>query len=70
MKGLLSTYIHEAMERASYKVLEDGTYFGEIPGLQGVWASGATQVECHAELQEVLEEWLVLKLRDSDAIPV
>jgi predicted RNase H-like HicB family nuclease len=24
---------------------------------------------CRAELQEVLEEWLLLKLRDNDPIP-
>ena len=69
MKGLLSTYIQTAVKRATYKFLEDGTHFGEIPGLQGVWSSLATHAECCAELQEVLEEWLVLKLRDNDAIP-
>ena len=58
---MLTVYIDEAMSRATYKILEDGTYFGEILGLQGVWSSKATMEECRRVLQEVLEEWLVLK---------
>jgi predicted RNase H-like HicB family nuclease len=69
MKLMLSRYIHEAMKRARYKTLADGTYFGQIPGLQGVWANEATAERCKEVLQEVLEEWLVLKIRDHDPIP-
>jgi len=65
---MLTAYINEAMARARYKILEDGTYFGEIPGLQGVWANAPTLEECRRELQEVLESWLILKIRDNDAI--
>ena len=36
----LSTYIHRAMSKARYKLLEDGSYFGEISGFKGVWAEG------------------------------
>ena len=57
------------MKRAAYRILEDGQYFGEIPGLQGVWASERQLDTCREVLQEVLEEWLVLKLRDHDSIP-
>ena len=63
---MLTSYIHEAMKRASYKLLEDGTHFAEIPELPGVWASGDTLETCLQELQEVLEDWLLLKLRDDD----
>jgi predicted RNase H-like HicB family nuclease len=66
---MLSEYIHKALEIARYKVLEDGTWFSEIPGFEGVWANAATVEECRHELMEVLEEWLVLKIRDQDAIP-
>jgi len=66
---MITVYIAEAMARAGYKILEDGTYFGEIPGLQGVWANEATLEECRKVLQEVLEEWLLLKLRDNEEIP-
>ena len=66
---MLTAYITAAMARARYKLLDDGTYFGEIPGLRGVWANAKQLDACRAELQEVLEDWLVLKLRDGDEIP-
>jgi predicted RNase H-like HicB family nuclease len=66
---MLSEYIQKALEKARYKVLEDGTWFAEIPGFEGVWANATTVEECRHELMEVLEEWLVLKIRDRDSIP-
>jgi predicted RNase H-like HicB family nuclease len=66
---MLTRYIREAMKKARYKTLENGTYFGQIPGLAGVWANESTRQECCDVLQEVLEEWLVFKIRDHDPIP-
>ena len=66
---MLTRYIHEAMKRAHYKTLEDGTYFGQIPGIAGVWANERSLKQCQEVLQEVLEEWLILKIRDRDPIP-
>lgn len=67
---VLSRYIAATMAEAKYCILEDGTFFGEIPGLDGVWAAEPTLEACRHVLQEVLEEWLVLRLRDGDRIPV
>jgi len=66
---MLTAYIQTAMQQAQYKILEDGSYFGEIPDFQGVWASEQTLEECRSVLQEVLEEWLLLKLRDNEEVP-
>ena len=66
---MLTRYIREAMKRARFKTLEDGTCFGEVPGLAGVWANEPTVTTCREVLQEVLEEWLILKIRDNDPIP-
>jgi len=66
---MLTRYIREAMHRARFKTLDNGTYFGAIPGLAGVWADEATVEACRNMLQEVLEEWLILKIRDNDPIP-
>ena len=66
---MLSEYIQKALEKAEYKKLEDGTWFAEIPGFEGVWANGQTVEQCRTELLEVLEEWLLLKIRDNDPIP-
>ena len=66
---MLIQYIQGALEGAEYKRLEDGTWFAEIPDFEGVWANGQTVEQCRKELMEVLEEWLVLKIRDKDPIP-
>ena len=66
---MLLAYMSKAIEQAEYKRLEDRSWFAEIPGFPGVWANGATVEACRQELLEVLEEWLVLKLRDRDPIP-
>ena len=69
MKPMVTRYLQEAMRRAQFKNLENGSCFGEIPGLAGVWANEPTLTQCRLVLQEVLEEWLVLKIRDGDPIP-
>ncbi len=66
---MLTAYIQAAMTRATYKILDDGAYFGEIPGFPGVWSSEETLEECRRILQEVLEEWLLLQLRDDIELP-
>ena len=66
---MLTDYINAAMTRAKYKIIDDGTYFGEVPRLEGVWANAKTLENCRQELQEVLEDWLIVKLRDGDTIP-
>ncbi len=69
IKAMVTRYLQEAKRRAQYKKLADGSWFGEIPGLAGLWANEPTLAQCRHVLQEVLEEWLVLKIRDGDPIP-
>lgn len=66
IESMLTRYLGEAMKRAKYKTLENSAFYGRIPGLPGVWADERTLKECRKVLQEVLEEWLVLKIRDGD----
>jgi predicted RNase H-like HicB family nuclease len=66
---MLFEYIQAALESADYKKLDNGTWFAEISGFEGVWANRNTVEECRRELMEVLEEWLILKVRDGDPIP-
>jgi len=56
------------MKTARYKTLEDGTFFATIPGMKGVWANAKTLTACTKELEEVLEGWLLLKVRDREKI--
>ena len=67
---MLTDYIKAAMRRAQYKILpEDGSFYGEIPGLEGVWANADTLEACRDELEDVLEEWIVLSLAKNLPIP-
>ncbi len=66
---LLTNYIQSAMRRARYAILSDGTYYGEIPGFQGVYANEPTLEACRETLQEVLEGWILLGLRLGHTLP-
>lgn len=66
---MLIKYILNAMEHAHYKLLPDGEYYGCIPICKGVWASSENLEDCRNELQEVLEEWIILKLKDNEDLP-
>ena len=68
---MLADYLDKAMEMAKYEIIEDEkTYWGEIPGLQGVWARHATLEGCRRELREALSDWIALRLRLNLFIPV
>ena len=66
---MIIEYCQKAMESAEYKKLDDGSWYAEIPEFQGVWANGDSVEQCRNELVTVLEEWLLLKVRDGDSIP-
>jgi predicted RNase H-like HicB family nuclease len=52
---MLTKYICAAMHKATYEILSDGSFYGEIPGFQGVYANEDTRETCREQLQEVLE---------------
>jgi len=66
---MLSEYIGKQLKKARYKIIEDGTYFGEIPGLKGVWANAKNLEDCRDELESALEDWVVFCLHQGDNIP-
>lgn len=66
---MLSEFIAKKLAEARYKMLKNGVYFGEIPGLRGVWASAKNLEGCREELRSALEDWLLFKLKDGDSIP-
>jgi len=43
---MLTKYIGAAMRRATYEILPDGTFYGEIPDFQGVYANADTLEAC------------------------
>ena len=66
---MLTEFITKKLRAARYKLLKGGTYFGEIPGLQGLWANDKNLEGCREKLRSALEDWLLFKLKDGDAIP-
>jgi predicted RNase H-like HicB family nuclease len=68
---MLTAYIQAAMRLEHYEILEDdGSFYGEIPGFQGVWANEPTLEACREELQSVLEDWIVVGLRLGHTLPI
>ena len=68
---LLAEYIQVAMQDAVFMIfVEDGSYYGEIFGFDGLWANADTLEECRQELAEVLEGWIVLSIERGHSIPV
>lgn len=66
---MLLEYVEQAMEKAVYEKLRDGTFWGQIEACKGVVAGGRTLAQCQRELREVLDGWLIVKLRHGDQIP-
>jgi len=67
---MLLEYINKAMIKAHYEILQDdSSYYGEIPGFEGVFASASDLETCRNELKEVLEEWILLRVSRNLEIP-
>ena len=66
---MLTNYIQAALACAKWDILCDGSFYGYIPGLAGVYACRPRLDESIKELQEVLEEWLLLGIIRKNAIP-
>lgn len=68
--SMILEYINAALEKAKYEIIEDDEpYYGEVPGLKGVWATGKTLEECRKNLAETIEGWIILRLRKGLPIP-
>jgi predicted RNase H-like HicB family nuclease len=68
---MLTNYIRAAMRQARYEILsDDGTFYGEIPGFNGVYANADMLEACREELEEVLEEWILFRVSRQLPLPV
>ena len=66
---MIRAYTDAALERARYTQLEDGSYCAEVRGLRGAIATGATLESCRSQLQEVVEEWILVRVAQGLDIP-
>lgn len=57
------------MRQARYEILEeDGSFYGYVPAVSGVWANAKTLEACREELESVLEGWLLVSIADHSPI--
>ena len=67
---MIHEYIEAALERAHYELIEDEEpYYGEVPELQGVWATGKSLEACRRNLADVVDGWLLIRLTRGLPIP-
>ncbi|MBI4667893.1 MAG: type II toxin-antitoxin system HicB family antitoxin [Elusimicrobia bacterium] len=67
---MIEEYVHAAMEGAKYEIINDKLpYYGEIPICRGVWATGKNLEECRENLKEVLEGWILVRLKKGLLLP-
>lgn len=60
----LIQFMQAALESANYELIDNiEPYYGEVPELDGVWATGKTFEECRRNLEETTFEWIVFRLR-------
>ena len=68
---MLTKYIQTALHGAKYEILDDdGSFYGEIPVCNGVYANASTLEECREQLEEVLEEWILFRIYKNIPLPV
>jgi predicted RNase H-like HicB family nuclease len=56
-------YLNAAMKKAEFEQMENGDYFGSIPGFDGLWASGHTREEAARDLYSALDGWIDVHLK-------
>ena len=59
-----------ALEKATYELIDDPEpFYGEVPELQGLWATGKTLEECRRNLMDALDDWIAAHLAWGYLIP-
>lgn len=68
---MVSEYVSAALRQARYEILaDDGSFYGEIPRFDGLYANAASLEGCREELREVLEEWILFRVSRNLPLPV
>ena len=67
---MLLQYIQTALECAHYEIIEDEEpFYGEVPLLDGVWATGKSLEECRRNLAEAIEDWVLFSIAKGLPVP-
>ncbi len=68
---MIREYMDAAIAKAEFETLpDDDSWYGEIPGFQGVYSNAETLEECRKVLEEVLEVWLLYRISRQLETPV
>ena len=67
---MIREYIETALRHARYELIDDKKpYYGEVPELQGVWATANSLEECRQNLADVIDGWILIRLSRGLPIP-
>ena len=67
---MLLHYIQAALNRAHYEmIVDEEPFYGKVPALEGVWATGSTLEECRTSLAEAIEDWLLFSVARGFPVP-
>jgi predicted RNase H-like HicB family nuclease len=67
---MLTQYIQAALDRARYEIIKDEEpFYGEVPELPGVWATGMSLEACRTNLASAVEDWILFSLAKGLPIP-
>jgi predicted RNase H-like HicB family nuclease len=67
---MLSEYLTAALESAHFEMIDDvEPFYGHVPALKGVWATGHTLEECRRNLASALEDWVLFSVSRGLELP-
>lgn len=68
---MIVEYLRAALEKATYEIIDDEEpFYGEVTGVDGVWATGKTLEACRRNLSQALEDWILFSVHRGAALPV
>ena len=65
---MLTDYIQAAVDSINWKIMDDGSFYAEIP-LLGLNTNQAHLEECQCRIREMLEEHIVISISRHNALP-
>ena len=66
---MITQYVAKALERAHYRLVDDGTFAATVRGLRGVIATGSSLEACRRDLASVVEEWVLVRVARGLPVP-
>ena len=61
---------HDALRQTHDEIVEDdGSFYDEIPGFDGIYANTTTLEACRDKLLGVLEEWILFRVSHGLPLP-